>query len=289
MRISHQMLHQNSVSNMNNTMGRFQKAYNEALTGKQVSKPSDDPHGAAKAMELKSALAANEQYERNTSEAKLWLDETDQTVYEMVNVMQRVRELAVRGNNETLTPEDRGAIAIEVEELTEQLRQFANTKVNGVDLFTKAAVTPPADPDSPDAPTTTPAAPKMMTVGGGLNIQVNVTEADLFGTDPELLTTLGELTTGLRNGTAMDLELIDGRINQLLKVSSEVGARTNRVESAENRMFDNTIQLKSMLASITDIDMAEAITKLKSEESVYQASLSASAKIIQPSLMDFLR
>lgn len=288
MRISHQMLHQNSLANMNNSMGRFQKAYNEALTGKQVSKPSDDPHGAAKAMELKSALATNDQYERNTSEAKLWLDETDQTVYEMVNVMQRVRELAVQGSNETLTPEDRGAIATEVEELTKQIRQFADTKVNGVDLFTKAAAAP-ADPDSPDAPAITPAAPKMMTVGGGLNIQVNVTEAELFGTDPELLSTLGELSAGLRGGTGVNLDAIDGRIDQLLKVSSEVGARTNRVESAENRMFDNTMQLKTMLASITDIDMAEAITKLKSEESVYQASLSASAKIIQPSLMDFLR
>ncbi|MFD1032804.1 flagellar hook-associated protein FlgL [Metaplanococcus flavidus] len=274
MRISHQMLHQNSVANMNNTMGRFQKAYNEALTGKQVTKPSDDPHGASKAMELKSALATNEQYERNTGEAKLWLDETDHTVNEMVNVMQRVRELAVKGNNETLSPEDRAAVAGEVEELTAQLRQFADTKVNGVDLFTKAD----------------PGTAKTMTVGGGLNIQVNATEEDLFGPDSKLITTLKTLSEGLRNGEEMDLKKIDEEgIDLLLKVSAEVGARMNRVESAENRMFDNTLQLKSRLSGITDIDMAEAITKLKSEESVYQASLSASAKIIQPSLMDFLR
>lgn len=279
MRISHQMLHQNSMANMNNSMGRFQKAYNEALTGKQVTKPSDDPHGASKAMELKSALATNEQYERNTGEAKLWLDETDQTVNEMVNVMQRVRELAVKGNNETLSPENRATVAGEVEELTKQLRQFADTKVNGVDLFTKAAV-------GADTPAT---GPKMITVGGGLNIQVNATEDQLLGPDAELLTTLETLSAGLRVGNAMDIAEIDTGIDQLLKVSAEVGARTNRVESAGNRMFDNNMQLKTMLSNITDIDMAEAITKLKSEESVYQASLSASAKIIQPSLMDFLR
>ncbi|MCM3611987.1 flagellar hook-associated protein FlgL [Planococcus sp. MERTA32b] len=280
MRISHQMLHQNSLANMNNSMGRFQKAYNEALTGKQVTKPSDDPHGASKAMELKSALATNDQYERNTSEAKLWLDETDQTVNGMVNIMQRVRELAVKGNNETLSPEDRGAVASEVEELTKQLRQFADTKVNGMDLFTKVA-------DGADAAVT---GPKTMTVGGGLNIQVNATEEQLLGPDDSnLIATLETLSAGLRDGNEMDIAEIDTGIDRLLKVSSEVGARMNRVESAENRMFDNTLQLKSMLSSITDIDMAEAITKLKSEESVYQASLSASAKIIQPSLMDFLR
>lgn len=276
MRISHQMLHQNSLTNMNNSMSRFQKAYNEALTGKQVTKPSDDPYGASKAMELKSALVTNEQYERNTGEAKLWLDETDQTVNSMVNVMQRVRELAVQGNNETLSPEDRASVASEVEELTKQLRQFADSKVNGVDLFTK----PAGD---------VAATAKMMTVGGGLNIQVNVTEQQLLGENSELLTTLASLSAGLREGEAMDFDAIDKGIDRLLTSSAEVGARANRVESAENRMFDNTLQLKTMLSNITDVDMAEAITKLKSEESVYQASLAASAKIIQPSLMDFLR
>lgn len=276
MRISHQMLHQNSLNNMNNSMGRFQKAYNEALTGKQVTKPSDDPYGASKAMELKSALVTNEQHERNTGEAKLWLDETGQTVNSMVNVMQRVRELAVQGNNETLSPEDRASVASEVDELTKQLRQFADSKVNGVNLFTK----PAGD---------VAATGKMMTVGGGLNIQVNVTEQQLLGENSELLTTLENLSAGLREGESMDLGAIDKGIDRLLTSSAEVGARANRVESAENRMFDNTLQLKTMLSNITDVDMAEAITKLKSEESVYQASLAASAKIIQPSLMDFLR
>lgn len=282
MRISHQMLHQNSLNNMNQSLGRFEKAYSEASTGKQLTKPSDDPLGASKAMQLKSAIATNDQYERNTAEANLWLDETDQTVYSMVNVMQRVRELAVRGENGTLTPEDRAAVATEVEELTKQIAQFADSKVNGKDLFGK---------------TETGAAPKTVTIGGGVNIEVNVSIDKLLGVDnneakpdeENLMTSLTNLSEGLRNGTDVSLETIDAGIERLLTVSAEVGAKRNRVESAESRMLDNTLQLKSMLTKIEDVDLAEAITKLKTEEAVYQASLAASAKIIQPSLMDFLR
>ena len=61
------------------------------------------------------------------------------------------------------------------------------------------------------------------------------------------------------------------------------------MEAVANRIKDSSLELKSMLSKIEDIDYAEAITRLKSEESICQATLAASAKIIQPSLMDFLR
>ncbi|RNF38763.1 flagellar hook-associated protein FlgL [Planococcus salinus] len=289
MRISHQMLHQNSLANMNKSLGRFDKAYNQAVTGKQIQKPSDDPHGAGKAMQLKSAIAANDQYERNTNEANLWLDETDQTVYGMVNVMQRVRELAVQGNNDTLSSEDRTAVAGEVEELTEQLRQFANVKVNGHYLFNGQDTANPPFPDGGTGHGFDTNA-KEFTIAGGMKIPASVTADRLFGSgDDELFAALGTLSENIRSGEDVPLEDIDTGIDRLLAVSAEVGVRRNRVEAVSQRIQDSSLQLTSMLSKIEDVDLAEAITKLKSEESVYQASLSASAKIIQPSLMDFLR
>ena len=71
--------------------------------------------------------------------------------------------------------------------------------------------------------------------------------------------------------------------------SSENGARQNRVEATESRLFDAKLSLGTALSSIEDVDYAEILIKLKSEESVYQASLSSSAKIMQTNLMDFLR
>lgn len=292
MRISHQMLHQNSMNHVSQNMSRLNKAYNDASTGKQIHKPSDDPHGVSQAMQLKSAISANGQYERNTSEANLVLDETDQTINSMVNVMHRVRELSVQGNNGTLNDEDRNIIATEVEELTEQLRQFANTQVNGNYLFngTNTKNPPYVNKNSHETADFTDVKLKTFTIADGLTLEVGVKAGDLFGEgEAGLFAKLTEAAENLRAGEKVSLDNIDAGVDQMLQKSAEVGARKNRVEAVENRISGSTLELKQMLSKIEDIDIAEAITKLKSEESLYQASLAASAKIIQPSLMDFLR
>lgn len=293
MRVTQQMLHQNSVRHMNQNLSRLEKTNNQGSTGKLLHRPSDDPNGVSKAMNLKSALAANEQYERNTNEATLWLDETDQTINDMVNVMQRVRELAVQGSNGTLTDSDRSAIATEVEELTEQVRQFANSKVNGNSLFNgqKTKESPYPDKDSYKTDMFDTGA-KSFTIADGVVVQANVTADKLFGNAADtsnLFQTLTNFSEGLRSGTDISIEQIDKGIERMLSTQAESGARQNRVEAVGNRIKDSNIVLQSMLSKIEDVDYAEAITRLKSEESIYQATLAASSKIIQPSLMDFLR
>ncbi|CEG24344.1 Flagellar hook-associated protein 3 [Planococcus massiliensis] len=272
MRVTQQMLHQNSVRNMNQNLSRFEKTNSQVASGKMLERPSDNPNGVSQAMSLKSSLAANGQYEKNINETNLWLDETDQTIGKMTDVMQRVRELAVNGNNGTLAPEDRATIAAEIKELANQLEEFSKAKVNGQDLF--AAV---ADGE------------KEFTISNGITIKGSVSKEALFGPGDQLIQSVKDWADSISNGQEVKLDEFDAGFNQLLSVQSEIGARANRVEAFENRMLDNNLQLQKMLSSIEDVDYAEAMIRLKSEESVYQASLASSAKIIQPTLMDFLR
>ena len=133
-------------------------------------------------MNLKSALATNEQYERNTNDATLWLDETDQTINSMVSVMQRARELAIQGDTGTQTEHGRAVIAAEVEELTEQIRQFANTKVNGNYLFNGLSTNQPPFPDPESYENDTfDTSSKTVSIGNGVSVKVNVTADQLFG------------------------------------------------------------------------------------------------------------
>ena len=265
MRVTQQMLHQNSVRNMNQNLSRFEKTNSQVSTGKMIERPSDNPNGVSKAMSMKSTIAANEQYARNTDEAKLWLDETDQTISSMTSVMHRVRELAVQGSTGTTTDSDRGVIASELEQLTAQMSQFAEAKVNGQSLF---------------------GADKNFSIGDGFSIKANASSAEVLG---DTLAVLENLTAAVRAGTGIDIDAIDGGMERMLGVQADIGARTNRVEATENRLKDHTFELKTSVSKIEDVDYAEAIIRLKSEESIYQASLSASSKIIQQSLMDFLR
>ncbi|MFC4711671.1 flagellar hook-associated protein FlgL [Planococcus dechangensis] len=292
MRVTQQMMHQNSVRHMQQNLGRFEKTNMQAASGKMLQKPSDDPQGVAKAMSLKSALSASQQFERNVGEAKLWLDETDRSVQAMINVTQRVRELGVQGANGSLSPEDRQVIASEVEVLSEQLRQFANSKVDGHYLFNGA--------NTKQQPFTAPAAgeaaffgqAKTVKLGEGLQLEVGVMPDALIGKQDDegnLFRVVEQLAQNLKTGSEVNLAGIDRAMERLLTAAAENGARQNRVEATENRLLDAKLSLGSALSSIEDVDYAEILIKLKSEESIYQASLSSSAKMLQPSLMDFLR
>ncbi|TWT04474.1 flagellar hook-associated protein 3 [Planococcus sp. CPCC 101016] len=293
MRVTQQMLNQNSVRNMHQNLSRFEKVNNQVSTGKLLNRPSDDPNGVSKSMSLKSSLAANQQFERNAGEAKLWMEETDQNINAMVNVMQRVRELGVQSNTDTLSDSDRKAIAAEVEQLTEQVREFANTKVNGNFLFNGKNTDQAPYPKSDSYLTTTfEVAAKTIVIGDNVTIEASVTPDKIFGNaddETNLFQALNEMVNSLKADEKVDLGMIDGGIERLLTVSAENGGRQNRLEAVENRLLDSNLELKSMLSKLQDTDYAEAIIKLKSEESVYQASLAATSKIIQPSLMDFLR
>lgn len=293
MRITQQMVHQSSVRQMNQNLGRFDKISNQVSTGKLLQRPSDDPFGVSQSMNLKSSIAANEQFERNISNASLWLDETDQVMNQTVNVLHRARELAVQGNSETMSDQDREVIAKEVEELAEQLRQFANTQVNGKYLFNGQKTNQPPYPEQDSYKTNSfDSGAVTFAVADGVNIKANLTANELFGSaedETNLFKTLENLATSLRSGESTPLEAMDKGLDRVLTTWAEFGAVTERVEAVENRLKDSNVQLQSMLSKIEDIDYAEAVTKLKSEESIYQASLSVTSKIIQSSLIDFIR
>ena len=85
------------------------------------------------------------------------------------------------------------------------------------------------------------------------------------------------------------LEDVDEELNNVLTLRSDIGARANRVELAQRRINDNNITFVKLLSSAEDANMAEVVMFLKNSENVYKSSLSTGARIIQPTLIDFLR
>ncbi|HEY8361935.1 MAG TPA: flagellar hook-associated protein FlgL, partial [Tissierellaceae bacterium] len=71
-------------------------------------------------------------------------------------------------------------------------------------------------------------------------------------------------------------------------ITSEIGARINRLNLTENKLEDQLLTLKELLSYNEDVSLPDALMRLAIEENVYRASLGVSARIIQPSLMDFL-
>ena len=97
-------------------------------SGRRILTPSDDPIAAARSLELREAVGRLEQFDRNANIATNRLGQEESALASVNNVLQRVRELALQGNNATQTNESRKQIAIEIRELGDQLVQIANQK-----------------------------------------------------------------------------------------------------------------------------------------------------------------
>lgn len=110
---------------------------------------------------------------------------------------------------------------------------------------------------------------------------------------PEMMQVLDNFITALEDDDTDAINTFIGEVDdQLQNVNasrSEIGAKTNRLEMILSRIGDDSINVTQLLSNAQDVDMAETIMLLKNAENVYKASLSGGARVIQPSLLDFLR
>ncbi len=97
------------------------------------------------------------------------------------------------------------------------------------------------------------------------------------------------LLEGNTDEIANQLDAIDRFHQNLLRVQSEVGAKVNRMGLVKERAADDIINFRNLQSQLEDADMGEVLMELINEENVYRAALSVGARIIQPTLLDFLR
>lgn len=268
----------------------MEKSQEQLASGKRINRPSDDPVGLVYSLRLRTALTELDQYSSNAEDAKSWLDTTDSALDESGTILQRIRELAVNAASDQLTQTERDAITQEVQQLKQQLVQVGNTTYAGKYVFS-GTQTLTASFDNTGAYQGNNGAINYE-VGVGVQIPVNVDGAKAFG---NMFTVIDNFLADLAPpGNAADISnnvlgQLDTEINNQLEVRAEVGARVNRLDLATNRMDSDKVNLTGLLSKTEDVDVAQLITQLKVQESVYNSSLAAGARIVQPTLMDFLR
>ncbi len=136
MRISTSQLNRMGVNAMLEQQAQASRTQLQLSTGKRILSPSDDPAGAARILELKQAISAQGQYQDNATTLEARLNREEGALIGVGNLLQRVRELAIQGNNDTQNDTTRTAIATEVRQRLDELLALANTRdVNGEYLF----------------------------------------------------------------------------------------------------------------------------------------------------------
>ncbi|WP_047984505.1 flagellar hook-associated protein FlgL [Ornithinibacillus californiensis] len=299
MRVTQSMLSNNMLRNLSKSYDNMGTYMDQLNTGKKINRPSDDPVVAVKGMDYRSQLLQVEQYQRNTNEVHNWMDNTDDALDQATKALQRIRELAVQASNDTYDDSERKNIKEEIEQLKEHLVDIANTNVNGKYIFngTNTDVQPITKPITDETGNIDPeklkidSSPVNIEVSKGIELKANVDATGIFGETSfvNIQQLIKDLDDGNQEGIEASLAAIDDNIDNVLNARADLGARMNRLDLIENRLGSQEISATQMMSKNEDIDYEEVITQLITQESIHRAALSTGSRIIQPTLVDFLR
>lgn len=305
MRISNNMVINNMMFNMGNNLTRLDKLQQQIATGKKIASPSDDPIVASRALKTRTDVAEIQQYKRNVEDASSWMNISETTLGNMGDILQRARELAVQAASGSMSSQDTSKIATEISQCRQQLISLSNTAYAGRYVLSGYQTDKPLIDETTglyniQVTTTGPNREDIKyEIYGGDKINVNTLGTEVFGgtgvvgTSPKLVDDLDKFISALNSGNTAGIGAaitdIDSNIDNILMARADIGARTNRLDLTRNRLDSDDINFTKLMSENEDVDMAEVIMKLKSEENVYNASLSGGARIIQPTLVDFLK
>jgi flagellar hook-associated protein 3 len=404
-RVTNKMLSNNYLSDMNTNLQNLKTLQQQMSTGKNFSKPSDDPFNVARSMQMHSQINANTQYNKNITNVINYMDTADTALGQLGNVFQSVREKLVSAGNAAYGSDERQKIKDEINQRVGQVAQILNTSFDGEYIFggtrgsqkpveassglvtnsssgkgsgsvtgkftgtseksydVKIAVdgsgvvsatssdgtslsankgsdgsysidlgdgltlkvTNPSDKDeftfssnivqntqlvftaSENSEGFNNISSKRKTeISQGVLIDYNVGASDIIkfdgkdkdgnNTSYDIRTILSNITNHLDSKdsadtsklTNEDLTALDAAMSQILKVRSEVGAKQNRMESAKDQNEQAKLDMTDILSKTEDIDITEKTMEYANMQTVYLAALQTSAKVLQPTLMDYM-
>lgn len=384
MRIADKMNYEQVTNNLGRNRAEMSDLQNQAALQKRVTKPSDDPLGATRILGMRTEVNGNNQYLKSISNAKAFLEYSEESLGALSDALVRAKELAInQANDASAGPKSRELVASEVTQLHSQAVQIGNRKLgdrflfggfrtqsapfdpdgnyhgdNGlmeviIDKEAKLAMNIPGnlaflgrglrspatgnpDPQSleslpqtephirsvherrasstPDyelppeiAPGLTPGSTLgLTTMRAPASEKSEATHApdQLTRKQAELERKLSErgidvfsvlkgfevaLKTNDKPGIQESIDKLDTAIEQVVLARAELGSRVGTLTATADSLAKGTVDAKTMSSNIEDADTFQLVSDINKAESTLKATLATSGKLIQPSLLDFIR
>jgi flagellar hook-associated protein 3 FlgL len=306
MKISTSLYFNRATTQLGNVQGELAKTQEQLSLGKQIVKPSDAPDKAALVTRLESELSRQTGYQNTLKSVNVRLTAEETALTNTSDVMVRIKELAVQGANDTLGPQDRQSLALEMGSLKDQLLSLANSQdSNGNYLFSGSRTGVPAF--SKDAAGRVQyqgdQARMKVNVGDSRRMNLNMPGSDAFtrvvrddgkggkvGVD--FFQSLDDLVTAVSAGDHNNMQRGIGEIDTLQNGVSQglgqIGSDLGIVDMQNTVLDQVVLQLKTTRSDVEDLDYTTAITKMNKDQLALEAAQSSFAKISQLSLFKYL-
>lgn len=303
-RITQRLLVDNVLNNLNHQSREILKLQEQLASGQKVNRPSDDPLAVRRAVNARTEITKNEQFLANITAAGPQLSDTESALRSGIDLVQRANELTLQANNGVNGPEQRAQIANEINQILEEMLAQGNRVTNSRYIFGGSRTQAPPMNATRNAQgeitAVTYAGNDVETsveISDGLTVVANqpgrevffstsASTVDVFQT---LVTIRDSLRTNNSAGINTGLANLEAAQEQILVVVSQAGAVQNRMERTQSNLEDVNVQLERVISDNIDADFAEVALNLNAQSNAFQAALNAGARVIQPSLLDFVR
>ena len=290
MRISTSQIFRQSVDAMLEKQRELSETELQVASGKRILNPSDDPSASVRILDLQEAQQRLVQYQRNAEVAIAKLDQEETALNSMENLLQRVRELAVQGNNDPVGAEGRAAIATEIREHIDNFLQLANSRdANGEYIFSgfQSQTRPFSHDGVGNFSYSGDDGQRMVKIGDSREVAIGDPGSIFndFAAAGGGTTNVGEvlynLAVNLEAGNADPdaLDDIDTALAGLLGTRAKIGARMNAIDDQMNANDAFELAVTKVRSSLEDLDYAEAISRFNQELTALQASQQSFIKI----------
>ncbi len=313
-RITQSMLIRTTLGDVIRARERLAVTQERASSGLRINRPSDDPSGVSAALLLRAGIDATEQFLDNVSRSETRISASEGALAHAGELLIRAKELALAGANDTQSADSRQQIAREVETLHAGLVAEANSRFSGSYLFagfssdtapfTVAGVFLDAPPSSPTVTFVGDSNEIEVPIDQGFTVRVSFDGRRIFMGDADgdgnpdagrqdLFQMIADLRDALMindtNAIRASLTQIDEGLDQLSDARTAVGASASQLESGEERLLRRSEDLETRLSEIQVADAAKVYSDLIQQQSALEAGLQVMSRIVQTSLLDFLR
>lgn len=302
-RVTTEMVIGSTLADINSTQTAMERTERELSSGKAIAEPSENPVATSQAIALESAISGLDGYETSANDGHAWLQAANGALTGINEALQRVRELVVESGDGISSQSDRENIAGEVEQLTQTVKQDADTQYAGQYIFSGTATnTAPYQSGANDSYGGN-GGTIVRAIGPSSNVEVSVPLNSLLGEgtaagDGKLLDTLRSIASNLRAGTPAALEAVRGEdlgkleasANTLSGLQATVGASTDQITAALTRIEALRDTSSTELSNIQDANIAQVSIEYSNQQAALTAALRAGASIVQESdsLLEFL-
>ncbi|MGA6926683.1 MAG: flagellar hook-associated protein FlgL [Desulfosarcina sp.] len=292
MRISAKIMTDHIKANLTRQSEQLMETQLRLSSGKRINKPSDDPIGIGKVLDYRTTLETVDQYGANITDAKTRIEFTESVLGQVSEFIEDAKKIATVSN-----VDDRSGLAQEIRNIRQQVFGLANTKYGANYLFAgHLSDTTPFDPVFPYDYHGDDGSHRVI-VGEGITIPIDADGGQMFSDDhgDTLFRILDELETALTDDP-YDPTAVRRSVDALYQIADRVKATRGGLASNYKRLertdaywknFSNAVE--SMRQRVEDADMTQTALDMQVQQTAYEVLLATAARVIQPSLIDFLR